>query len=63
MSNAVIENAYDEMTNMSDQVISGSMVYYKFPKVTYLTPEEYKLRSFETAFCLDQFSAKRILLL
>ena len=33
-SNAIIENAYDEMTNMSDQAINGDMVFYNSPKVT-----------------------------
>lgn len=33
-SNAVIENAYDEMTNMSDQAINGNLSYYNSPKVT-----------------------------
>lgn len=34
VSNAIIENAFDEMTNMSDQAINGALVYYKSPKVT-----------------------------
>jgi hypothetical protein len=33
-SNAIIENAYDEMTNMSDQAVNGTLDYYGFPKVT-----------------------------
>lgn len=33
-SNAIIENAFDEMTNMSDQAINGNMVYYGLPQVT-----------------------------
>lgn len=33
-SNAIIENAFEEMTNMSDQAINGTLVYYNSPKVT-----------------------------
>ena len=39
-SNAIIENAYDDMTNMTDQAINGSLVYYKSPKVTFFYPEK-----------------------
>lgn len=50
-SNAIIENAYDEMTNMSDQAITGTMIYYKFPTVNYLTPEEYKGGMYDKGAC------------
>lgn len=33
-TNAIVENAYMEMGNISDQAITGSMVYYKLPEVT-----------------------------
>ena len=32
--NAVVENAFTEMTNMSDQAVTGNLVYYKLPTVT-----------------------------
>jgi len=32
-NNAIVENAFDEMTNMSDQAIKGNMVYYKMDLV------------------------------
>jgi hypothetical protein len=34
-NNAIVENAFDEMTNMSDQAIKGNLVYYKLDKVNY----------------------------
>ena len=40
-SNAIIENAFDEMTNMSDQAIKGSLVYYKSPQVTVVYAEKH----------------------
>ena len=33
-TNAIIENAFDEMTNMTDQAITGNMIFYKSGKVT-----------------------------
>ncbi|MES2589985.1 MAG: hypothetical protein V4622_13485 [Bacteroidota bacterium] len=45
-SNAIIEGSFDDMTNMSDQAITGNLVYYKSPKVTFFYPakgEEYPL--------------------
>lgn len=51
VSNAIIENAYDEMTNMSDQAISGSMVYYKFPTVNYVSPEKYRSGEYDKGAC------------
>jgi len=32
-NNAIVENAFDEMTNMSDQAIKGNLVYYKMDLV------------------------------
>ena len=34
--NAIAENSFEEMTNMSDQAMTGNMVYYKSEKVTVL---------------------------
>jgi len=33
-SNALIENAYDEMTNMTDQAVNGYLVFYGLPQTT-----------------------------
>lgn len=33
-SNAIIENAFDDMTNMSDQAVNGYLYFYNLPKVT-----------------------------
>lgn len=35
VTNAIVENAFAEMTNMSDQAVTGNMVYYKMPQVTF----------------------------
>lgn len=34
--NAFVETSFDEMTNMSDQAMTGNMVYYKMDQVTVL---------------------------
>lgn len=34
LTNAKVENAYMEMSNISDQAVTGAMVYYKLPEVT-----------------------------
>jgi hypothetical protein len=34
ISNAIIESAFDEMTNMSDQAINGDLVFYNSPTVS-----------------------------
>jgi len=36
--NYKIETSFDEMTNISDQAITGNLVYYKSDKVTFLKP-------------------------
>jgi len=36
--NLKIENAFDEMTNISDQAITGNMVYYKSGEIIYTKP-------------------------
>jgi hypothetical protein len=33
-TNAIVENAYMEMPNISDQAVTGTMTYYKLPEVT-----------------------------
>ena len=33
-SNAIIENAFDDMTNMSDQAVNGNLEFYNSPKVS-----------------------------
>lgn len=50
-SNAVIENAFDEMTNMSDQAIKGSLVYYKSPQVTVVYAEKHDASFTEKTPC------------
>lgn len=50
-SNAIIENAFDEMTNMTDQAIKGELVYYKSPKVTVVYAEKHDASLTEKTPC------------
>lgn len=47
----IVDNAYDELTLMSDQAINGSMDYYKMGKVTVLKPSEKPLADQDKAAC------------
>ena len=51
LSNATIESAYDDMTNMTDQAITGDMTYYKSPTVKFVTPEEYNAGIYDKEAC------------
>ncbi|TNE53326.1 MAG: hypothetical protein EP338_12385 [Bacteroidetes bacterium] len=42
IANAIIESSFDDMTNMTDQAITGTMVYYKSPKVKVVPPDAYE---------------------
>lgn len=49
-SNAIIERSFDEMTNISDQAVSGNLVYYKMDQVTVLYGKE-SASNLEKAAC------------
>jgi hypothetical protein len=49
-NNAIVENAFDEMTNMSDQAIQGDLVFYKSGKVT-VTYDKYEAANIEKTPC------------
>jgi hypothetical protein len=50
-SNAIIENAFDEMTNMSDQAVNGSLIFYNLPKVTVLYSSKEEVNFYEKVDC------------
>lgn len=62
-SNAVIESAYDEMSNISDQAINGDLQYYNSPKVTvfYASKEEivYDKTECNVVITIDTLSTTR----
>lgn len=51
ITNAIVEIAFDEMTNMSDQAITGNMIFYKSGKVTVLNAEHLSDVAIDKAAC------------
>lgn len=49
--NAIAENSFEEMTNMSDQAMTGNMVYYKSDKVTVVYADKVSSAEVEKTDC------------
>lgn len=50
-TNAIVENAFSEMTNMSDQAVTGNMVYYKSGKLVVHYGSASSADTYEKAAC------------